>query len=411
MALPGRAALWRFLVLYGALYAAFGVNSPYLPALLEERGLSPEAIGIALGAGTIARLVAGPVAGRLADRLDAPRLVLAASALLGAGAALVYLAVRGVPPLLAVAVVQAAVLAPLAPLTDSLALGAAAPPRAAAGRPGFAYGLVRGACSAAFIAGSIASGQIVARLGLLAVPWMHALLLAATALAARRAPRLAPAPAPPAAAGTRGSSAAELLRLPTFRRVVLVAALILGSHGFHDSFAMIRWRAAGIGAGTAGLLWSLSVAAEVVVFLLIGRPLLDRLGPGGAASIAALAGAVRWAVAGTTAALPATLLIQPLHGITFALLHLACMRLLAQIVPPRLAATALAVYGTVGIGAATALVMLASGPLYAGFGAHGFWAMTVLCLAALPLARTLRDAAAPVSFAEPGALHQKMEPM
>src|SRR5487761_964551 len=32
------AALPRFLLLYGALYAGFGVQSPYLPALLERRG-------------------------------------------------------------------------------------------------------------------------------------------------------------------------------------------------------------------------------------------------------------------------------------------------------------------------------------------------------------------------------------
>jgi len=31
----------------------------------------------------------------------------------------------------------------------------------------------------------------------------------------------------------------------------------------HDGFAMIRWRAAGIAPGTAGLLWSEAVAAEV----------------------------------------------------------------------------------------------------------------------------------------------------
>src|SRR6266436_2241054 len=35
---------------------------------------------------------------------------------------------------------------------------------------------------------------------------------------------------------------------------------------------------AGISPATAGLLWSLSVAAEVIVFLITGRPLLDRLG-------------------------------------------------------------------------------------------------------------------------------------
>ena len=43
-------------------------------------------------------------------------------------------------------------------------------------------------------------------------------------------------------------------------------------------------------------------------------------------------------------------LVQPLHGITFALLHLACMRVLARTVPQGLEGTAQAIYGTVGMG-------------------------------------------------------------
>jgi hypothetical protein len=31
----------RFLLLYGTMFAAFGVASPFLPALLHERGLGP----------------------------------------------------------------------------------------------------------------------------------------------------------------------------------------------------------------------------------------------------------------------------------------------------------------------------------------------------------------------------------
>jgi len=174
-----------------------------------------------------------------------------------------------------------------------------------------------------------------------------------------------------------------------FRRVVWVAALILGSHAMHDSFAVIRWGAAGIGPGAAGLLWSESVAAEVAVFFIVGRPLLDRLGPAGAATLAAAAGMVRWSIEAQTAWLPAMAAIQPLHGLTFALLHLANMRVLAETVPPRLAATALTLYGTVGVGAAVALLTLVSGSLYAQFGARGFWVMAALCAAALPLARKL----------------------
>jgi hypothetical protein len=66
------------------------------------------------------------------------------------------------------------------------------------------------------------------------------------------------------------------------------------------------------------------VAAEVVVFFIIGRPLLDRLGAAGAATLAAAAGMARWSVEAQTAWLPVMVAIQPLHGLTFALLHLAC---------------------------------------------------------------------------------------
>ena len=124
---------------------------------------------------------------------------------------------------------------------------------------------------------------------------------------------------------------------------------------------------------------------------MVGRPLLDRIGPAGAAVLSAGAGVVRWAVMAETAWLPALALIEPLHGLTFALLHLTCMRLLAQCVPRHLEATALTTYGTVGIGVATALLTLACGPIFERFGARGFWAMAALCAAALPLARTLRE--------------------
>ena len=73
------STLARFILLFAFLYAAFGVNSPFFPSFLSARGLEPEAIAVVLAAGTAIRLVAAPLAGRIADRLDASRAVLAAS--------------------------------------------------------------------------------------------------------------------------------------------------------------------------------------------------------------------------------------------------------------------------------------------------------------------------------------------
>jgi PPP family 3-phenylpropionic acid transporter len=376
-----------YLVLFAALYAGFGVQSPYLPALLGEHGLEPAAIGIVLAGGTAIKLLTGPIAGQLADRLNAARLVFAGCAAGASLAALGFLPAFGFWPLLMIALLQAAALGPLAPLGDSLVLPAAAPANSG-DRYGFDYGWVRGTGSGAFILGAIVSGQAVGIVGLGAALWLNAGLLMIAALSAARVRPLPPyTTAITMQPATRDVGA--LLRLPAFRRVMLVAALILGSHALHDGFAMIRWRSAGIATGTAGLLWAESVVAEVVVFFAVGRPLLDRFGTNGAAMLAAAAGALRWGVSAETAALPALVLIQPLHGVTFALLHLACMRRLAETVPPGLSATALTLYGTVAIGAASALLTLASGALYGAVGAAGFWIMAGLCAAALPLARRL----------------------
>jgi PPP family 3-phenylpropionic acid transporter len=147
------------------------------------------------------------------------------------------------------------------------------------------------------------------------------------------------------------------------------------------------------------------VAAEVVVFLVIGPALLKRLGPGPAAALAAAAGLVRWTVMAVSTQVAALSLVEPLHVFTFSLLHLAAMRVIAETVPRPLAATAQALHGTLAVGAANALLTLGSGWLYANFGVSGFWTMAALCAAALPSAfglgrSTLRAAAGPIRRAE-----------
>jgi MFS transporter, PPP family, 3-phenylpropionic acid transporter len=170
---------------------------------------------------------------------------------------------------------------------------------------------------------------------------------------------------------------------------MLVSALVLGSHAMNDTFAVIRWSAAGITPPTAGVLWSESVAAEVLVFFLVGPRLLKRLGPAGVIAVAASAGVVRWAVMASSTSVTALALVQPLHGLTFAALHLACMRLIVTSVPKQLAATAQAMYA-LGAVVTTTLLTLASGWLYANVGARAFLAMAVLCAAAAPLTWGLR---------------------
>jgi PPP family 3-phenylpropionic acid transporter len=179
----------------GALYAAFGVQSPYLPSLLDSHGLPPETIALVLAAGTVIRLVAGPAAGHLADRLDAPKAVLIVCSAAAGLIALGYLPARGLWPLLIVGVIHSAALAPLAPLSDTLALGSAARVRLNDPRAhGFYYGWLRGAGSAAFILGTVLSGQAIGRFGIITVVWLNAGLLANDGVCCSNCPSIAAHP-------------------------------------------------------------------------------------------------------------------------------------------------------------------------------------------------------------------------
>jgi hypothetical protein len=82
---------------------------------------------------------------------------------------------------LLISVLHAAALAPITTLADALAL-AAAVPRDGATR--FEYGWACGTGSAAFIAGTLVSGQVVSAWGLTSIIVSHAALLSAAACAA-----------------------------------------------------------------------------------------------------------------------------------------------------------------------------------------------------------------------------------
>src|SRR6202167_1731437 len=110
----------RFLVLYATMFAAFGVASPFLPALLHERGLGPSEIGAVLAAGTAVRLIPGPAISRLADWFGAHKQTLALLLAMAAVIAFGYDLPAGFAIFLLVSVAHASTLAPIVPIPTAL---------------------------------------------------------------------------------------------------------------------------------------------------------------------------------------------------------------------------------------------------------------------------------------------------
>jgi PPP family 3-phenylpropionic acid transporter len=235
------------------------------------------------------------------------------------------------------------------------------------------------------VCGTLVVGQIISPADLTRVIWLNAALLVVAAEATALVPEVAAQSAPHSGASKVASEVRRLLGIAQFRILIVVSALIYGSHAMHDAFAVIRWSNAGIDTFVISLLWSEAVAAEVMVFFLIGPAVLNRFGARGAAALAAAAGIMRWSIAAMTNSVMVLAILQPLHGLTFALLHLACMRMMGRFIPAHLAATAQTLYAF-GSGAVTAALTLFSGFFYASYGGAAFLAMALLCGLASPLA-------------------------
>ena len=371
-----------YILLYVALYGAFGAASPFWPRYFETRALTSEQIALLLSAGMFVRLAAGPAVGVLADHLQSLRLVFAVCAVLAAMAAAALPSASSFSVLFLLIVIQAAALAPTTSLADGLAINAAKHQTPGAR---FEYGWIRGSASAAFVLGTLIVGQLINHVDLTPIVWTNVALLAAAAAATALVPRNTPQHQPKICQRRVWAGVCDLLGIARFRTVIIVSALVFGSHAMHDAFAVIRWSNAGLEPWIISVLWSEAVAAEVIVFFLVGPVFLDRFGARGAAGVAAIAGTIRWSIEGVTTSILPLAILQPLHGLTFALLHLACMRVMTAIVPRRLSATAQTFYAF-GSGLATALLTLLSGVLYTRYGGAAFVPMAVLCAVALPLA-------------------------
>ena len=366
----------RLAIFYAALFAALGVQVPFLPLWLAAKGLDASTIGMVLSVPMLVRLLAIPLATRIADRHDALRAIIAiASALAMLGYGAMGLA-QG-----ALAVITAFALAsifytPLMPLADAYALRGL-------GALGRAYGPVRLWGSAAFIVGSFAGGLVLDVVPARDLIWLVAAALVMTASAACTLSPLAPRETSTA---KPLRSARDLLRDPALLAAMAAASLIQASHAIYYGFSTLDWAAAGLDGSAIGALWALGVVAEIVLFAMSGRL---PVAPTTLILFGAAGAAVRW---GAMAFDPPAVLLAPLqclHGLSFGATHLGALGFIARTAPAEASATAQG-YLAVALGLAMAAAMGVSGVLYARWGSFAYVTMALLAAAGGVLALAAR---------------------
>ncbi|MDV6253926.1 3-phenylpropionate MFS transporter [Vibrio sp. EA2] len=354
-------------------FFAYGVYLPFWSLWFKEQGVTPTDIGLLVGLGLATRCVANLV---ITPRIHKVELLMPALRWLSF-AGLIFVGFHfftgGNFWLMALATVLFNLCCgPIIPLSDAMA-------NYYARLKVLDYGRSRLWGSIAFIAGSTVVGYLVAKFDADMILYTAMIgLFIALSFAMRMT---SPMPVTLRDQHAERPKLSSLLTEKSVIKFLVLVSLIQGSHAAYYGFSAIHWKSAGHSEDVIGYLWSLGVAAEVAVFalskrLFAGRSLRTLF------VIAACGVMMRWGITAGTTSIFALVIVQLLHGVTFAAAHIAAIQYIQNASENKMVALQ-ALYNAIALGAFTALMTVLSGWAYEHWGSLVFLGMAAMGLIAL----------------------------
>jgi PPP family 3-phenylpropionic acid transporter len=355
----------RLAMFYGTLLGLLGTYLPFFPVWLKAVDIDASWIGLITAAPSVTRFTILPFVTGFAEERRAVRGAIVIAAFATALGFAILGTLRDPLVVFIVFACLACAWTPILPLTDGYALKGVA-------RYGLNYGPLRLWGSAAFVLGALTCGLL---LDVIAPSHLIWIIAGVAALGALVSLGLQPLDTPRAnPSGLSGARA--LLREPGFLAIITASALVQGSHAAYYTFASIDWHNAGLGGLTIAGLWVLGVAAEIVVFALSPRFTLP---PAMLVIIGALSAAARWLLTAQEPSIAVLAVVQLTHGLTFGLTQVGTMNLMVHRVPTHVMASGQG-YLTACTGIVMSSASIASGPIYAAYGARLYYAMAAMAV-------------------------------
>jgi PPP family 3-phenylpropionic acid transporter len=337
--------------MFFSYYLALGAIIPFINLYYERMGLSGLQIGALTAIPVLVSSTAVLLWSSLADTLHWHRRILRITLLLSAGAILLLSTATTFESLLGYIVIYAFFISPVVPLLDSWALEAAE-------SSNHSYGELRLWGAVGWTISTILVGLILQRFGLHWLFYCFVVLLLLTFFIAL----FQPSRKVVERQSLRHGLKTLLLNYPIllFLLAVFLVSLTLNAN---LSFFSIYLDSIGASESAIGLGWAIASLSEIPVMLFSGR-IARRIGATGLLKVAFTIFAVRWLLYSfiTTPAL--ALLVQALHGLSFATYLVGGVTYINERTPAGLSTTAQAVLNLVSFGLASVSGSLLGGYLY-----------------------------------------------
>jgi PPP family 3-phenylpropionic acid transporter len=363
------------------LFLGSGIQLPFLPLWLKAQGLAESQIALVVAMMMLIRVLAIPLGAFIADASGRRRIVIISAAFGTFAAYLLMHFMSGFIPILITGMLAAALLAPVGPLTEVMAIEGSA-------HYGIDYGRIRLWASLSFLVGSLLSGAL---LEVIPVQWVILFIAVAQGLGAcvtlvlphdtairKRQDK-----------PIRFGAVMATVAAPIFVIFLAAAAIGQSSHGLLYAFGSVHFDNLGLSKLVIGELWAAAVITEIVMFA-FSNVFYKKFGAVRLIVIGTGCATLRWFVIGLEPPLAILFIVQALHAGSFGLTHLGTMHYIRENVPDYMRNTVQGLFSALSGGILMAATMWSSGPLYGLLGGHAYFVMAFVAAIAFGLALILK---------------------
>ena len=360
---------WRLSGYYFFYFAFIGAFSPYFGLYLQSLAFSAWDIGLLMSQMQLMRLVGPNLWGWLTDRFGWRLAIVRLAGGIGLAGFTAFFWLDRLPGMLLAMAVLAFFWSAALPLVETLTFDHLRDER---GR----YSRIRLWGSIGFIVAVMATGALIDATSPLSVLWMCWSILLGILLNA-----MVLTEATPLAHDRAEMPIGNILRQGKVKALMAACFAMSAAHGAFYVFYSIHLDAHGYSKTEIGLLWSLGVVAEIVVFMLMAS-LARRFSLRDILLASFVAAVVRFVLMGWgVESAMLMIFVQLLHGLTFGAYHASAIAAVNQWFPGKTQGRGQALYSSLSFGAGGLLGALISGRTWDWLGSG--WTFTLSAAFAL----------------------------